>query len=179
MVGQQIAIIYDGELVSAPTVQEAITGGECTIDGMADYEEATNLASTIRIGSLSVELQEIRSNVVGARLGQQAIDTSLKAGAIGFGIVAVFMIAAYLLPGLAAAIALTLYVGLIVFLLAAFEITLTLPGIAGIILSVGMAVDANVIIFTRIKEEIGVGKTWILRSRQVLQRLSPRLSTET
>ena len=159
MVGQQIAIIYDGELVSAPTVQEAITGGECTIDGMADYEEATNLASTIRIGSLSVELQEIRSNVVGARLGQQAIDTSLKAGAIGFGIVAVFMIAAYLLPGLAAAIALTLYVGLIVFLLAAFEITLTLTGIAGIILSVGMAVDANVIIFTRIKEEIGVGKT--------------------
>lgn len=159
MVGQQIAIIYDGELVSAPTVQEAITGGECTIDGMTDYEEATNLASTIRIGSLSVELQEIRSNVVGARLGQQAIDTSLKAGAIGFGIVVVFMIAAYLLPGLAAAIALTLYVGLIVFLLAAFEITLTLPGIAGIILSVGMAVDANVIIFTRIKEEIGVGKT--------------------
>lgn len=159
LVGQQIAIIYDGEMVSAPTVQEPITGGECTIDGMTDYDEATNLASTIRIGSLSVELQEIRSNVVGARLGQQAIDTSLKAGAIGFAIVVVFMIAVYLLPGLAAAIALTLYVGLIILLLAAFEITLTLPGIAGIILSVGMAVDANVIIFTRIKEEIGLGKT--------------------
>lgn len=159
MVGQQIAIIYDGEMVSAPRVKEAITGGECTIDGMEDYDEANNLASTIRIGSLGVELQELRSNVVGAKLGQQAISTSLKAGAIGFGIVAVFMIAAYLIPGLAAVIALALYVGLILILLAAFEVTLTLPGIAGIILSVGMAVDANVIIFTRIKEEIGLGKT--------------------
>ena len=117
------------------------------------------MASTIRIGSLSVELQEMRSNVVGAKLGQQAIASSLKAGAIGFGIVIVFMIIVYLIPGLAASIALGLYVGLIVILLAAFEVTLTLPGIAGIILSIGMAVDANVIIFTRIKEEIGAGKT--------------------
>ncbi len=159
MVGQQIAIIYDGQMISAPRVKEAITGGECTIDGQEDYQEAETLASTIRIGSLSVELQELRSNVVGAKLGQQAISTSLKAGAIGFGIVAIFMIAAYLIPGLAAVIALSLYVGLIIILLAAFGVTLTLPGIAGIILSIGMAVDANVIIFTRIKEEIGLGKT--------------------
>lgn len=159
MIGQQIAIVYDGEIISAPQVKEAITGGECTIDGMASFEEAETLASTIRIGSLSVELQEMRSNVVGAKLGQQAIASSLKAGAIGFGIVILFMIIVYLIPGLAASIALGLYVGLIVILLAAFEVTLTLPGIAGIILSIGMAVDANVIIFTRIKEEIGAGKT--------------------
>ena len=147
-VGKPIYIVYDNEVVSAPVVREAITGGQCTIDGMSDFEEAENLAATIRIGSLSLELEELRSNVVGAKLGQQAITTSLKAGAVGFAIVAVFMIAVYLIPGLAAVLALSLYVGL----------TLTLPGVAGIILSIGMAVDANVIIFTRIKEEIGAGK---------------------
>ncbi len=158
-IGKRIGIIYDGSLVSYPTVNSAITGGECYIDGMQDYDEAENLAATIRIGSLSLELEELRSNVVGAKLGQEAIATSLKAGAIGFGIVAVFMIAVYLVPGLASVLALCLYVALELVLLSAFEITLTLPGIAGIILSIGMAVDANVIIFTRIKEEIGVGKT--------------------
>ena len=158
-VGKRIAIIYDGQIYSNPVVREAISGGQCQIDGMADYEEANDLAATIRIGSLSLELEELRSNVVGAKLGQEAISTSLKAGAVGCGIVVVFMIAAYLIPGVAASIALALYVGLIVILLSAFEVTLTLPGIAGIILSVGMAVDANVIIFTRIKEELGVGKT--------------------
>ncbi len=158
-IGKRIGIIYDGSLVSYPTVNSAITGGECYIDGMQDYDEAENLAATIRIGSLSLELEELRSNVVGAKLGQEAIATSLKAGAIGFGIVAVFMIAVYLVPGLASVLALCLYVALELVLLSAFEVTLTLPGIAGIILSIGMAVDANVIIFTRIKEEIGVGKT--------------------
>ena len=158
-IGKRIGIIYDGSLVSYPTVNSAITGGECYIDGMQDYDEAENLAATIRIGSLSLELEELRSNVVGAKLGQEAIATSLKAGAIGFGIVAVFMIAVYLVPGLASVLALCLYVALELVLLSAFEVTLTLPGIAGISLSIGMAVDANVIIFTRIKEEIGVGKT--------------------
>lgn len=159
MVGQQIAIVYDNSVVSAPVVQEAITQGQCTIDGIGSYEEAEDLASTIRIGSLSVELTELRSNVVGAKLGEEAIRTSLQAGAIGFAVVAIFMIVVYLVPGLAASLALALYVGLIVLLLVAFEVTLTLPGVAGIILSIGMAVDANVIIFTRIKEEIGKGKT--------------------
>lgn len=157
-VGKRISIIYDGAIISSPVVREAITGGQCQIDGMAGYDEANNLASTIRIGSLSLELEELRSNVVGAKLGEEAIATSLKAGAIGFALVAVFMIAVYLVPGVAAVLALALYVGLILILLAAFEVTLTLPGIAGIILSVGMAVDANVIIFTRIKEELGHGK---------------------
>lgn len=158
-VGKRIAIIYDGTIYSNPVVREAITGGQCQIDGMETYEEAEQLASTIRIGSLSLELEELRSNVVGAKLGQEAISTSLKAGAVGFAIVVVFMMIVYMVPGVAAVLALALYVGLILILLAAFEVTLTLPGIAGIILSVGMAVDANVIIFTRIKEEIGLGKT--------------------
>ncbi len=158
-IGKRIAIIYDNMIYSNPTVQQAITGGQAQITGMESYETAEQLASTIRIGSLSLELQELRSNVVGAKLGQEAISTSLKAAAIGFAIVAVFMIAVYLIPGLASVIALCLYVGLVLILLKAFEVTLTLPGIAGIILSIGMAVDANVIIFTRIKEEIGLGKT--------------------
>ena len=158
-VGKRIGIVYDGMMYSNPLVKEAITQGSCTIDGMTSFEEADKLASTIRIGSLSLELEELRSNVVGAKLGQEAISTSLKAGAIGFAIVVIFMIIVYLIPGLAAAIALCLYVGLIVVLLSAFEVTLTLPGVAGIILSIGMAVDANVIIFTRIKEEIGLGKS--------------------
>jgi SecD/SecF fusion protein len=158
-VGKRIAIIYDNMIYSNPVVREAITGGQCQIDGMDSYEEAENLAATIRIGSLSLELTELRSNVVGAKLGQEAISTSLKAGAIGFGIVVLFMLVVYMVPGLAASIALAIYVGVILILLAAFQVTLTLPGIAGIILSVGMAVDANVIIFTRIKEEIGHGKT--------------------
>lgn len=158
-VGKTIAIVYDGVMYSNPVVREPITGGQCTISGMDSYEEADILASTIRIGSLSLELEELRSNVVGAKLGQEAISTSLTAAAVGIALVCVFMIAVYRVPGLASALALALYTTVTVILLAAFEITLTLPGIAGIILSIGMAVDANVIIFTRIKEEIGVGKT--------------------
>lgn len=158
-IGKPIFIVYDNQIISQPNVREAITGGECRIDGMANYEEANNLAATIRIGSLSLELEELRSNVVGAKLGQEAISTSLKAGIIGFGIIVIFMMAVYLVPGIAAAIALSLYVGMMLVLLVGFEVTLTLPGVAGILLSIGMAVDANVIIFTRIKEEIGWGKT--------------------
>lgn len=158
-VGSYISIVYDGEVVSAPTVNEAITGGKCYIEGMEDYEAAEQLASTIRIGSLKLELEEIRSNVVGAKLGADAISTSLKAGAIGLVLVMLFMIVFYLIPGVAAALALAIYVALIVCLLSAFQITLTLPGIAGIVLTIGMAVDANVIIFSRIREELAEGKS--------------------
>lgn len=158
-IGSQIAIIYDGEVISAPTVNEAIGGGQAQISGDFTFEEAEQLASTIRIGTLSLELQELRSNVVGAKLGEEAIATSLKAGAIGFLLVILFMIFAYRLMGLASGIALTSYVGLVLGLLNGFEMTLTLPGIAGIILSIGMAVDANVIIFARIREELATGKT--------------------
>ena len=156
-VGQQISIIYDGEVISSPVVQQAIEDGQAVINGMSSYEEAESLASYIRIGGLSLELQELRSNVVGAQLGGEAIRTSLLAGAIGLAIVCVFMCFVYLLPGLASSLALLIYTGLVILLLNAFDITLTLPGIAGIILSIGMAVDANVIIFARVKEEISAG----------------------
>lgn len=158
-IGSQIAIVYDGEVISAPTVNEAINNGQAQISGSFTFEEAEQLASTIRIGTLSLELQELRSNVVGAKLGEEAIATSLRAGAVGFVLVLLFMIAAYRIMGLAAGIALTSYVGLVLGLLNGFDMTLTLPGIAGIILSIGMAVDANVIIFARIREELATGKT--------------------
>ena len=154
-----IYIVYDEEVVSAPSVQAAITDGYAIVEGMASYEEAELLASTIRIGGLKLELEELRSNVVGAQLGERAINTSIMAAAIGFAVIAIFMIAVYLIPGLASVIALLVYVVMIVLLLNGFDITLTLPGIAGIILSIGMAVDANVIIFARIREEIATGKT--------------------
>jgi len=154
-----IYIIYDGEVVSAPAVRAAITDGNAIIEGMESYEEAEKLASTIRIGGLKLELEELRSNVVGAQLGETAIETSLMAAVIGFAIIAVFMIFVYYIPGLASVIALGVYVVLTLLLLNGFDITLTLPGIAGIILSIGMAVDANVIIFARIREEIATGKT--------------------
>lgn len=157
--GESIGIYYDGEFVSVPTVNSPITGGEASITGMKDFEEAEQLASTIRIGGLKLELQELRSNVVGAQLGEEALKTSLYAGAIGLVIVMVFMTIVYLLPGFVSAIALLIYIGLTLLALNAFDITLTLPGIAGIILSIGMAVDANVIIFARVKEELGTGKT--------------------
>lgn len=156
---ETIAIYYDGELISVPSVNAEITDGQAIIEGNMSYEEAEQLASTIRIGGLSVELEEIRSNVVGAQLGEEAISTSLMAGAIGLAIVFVFMCVVYLLPGLASSLALIIYTGLILVLLNAFDITLTLPGIAGIILGIGMAVDANVIIFARVKEELTAGKS--------------------
>ena len=158
-IGQPISIIYDGETISSPTVQSAITGGTAYITGNFTYEEADNLASTIRIGGLQLELKELRSNVVGAQLGEEAISTSLMAGAIGFGLVFIFMICVYYLPGLAAGIALVIYTELVLVILNAFNVTLTLPGIAGIVLSIGMAVDANVIIFARVREEMARGKS--------------------
>ena len=156
---ETIAIYYDGELISVPSVNAEITDGQAIIEGNMSYEEAEQLASTIRIGGLSVELEEIRSNVVGAQLGEEAISTRLMAGAGGLAIVFVFMCVVYLLPGFASSLALVIYTGLILVLLNAFDITLTLPGIAGIILGIGMAVDANVIIFARVKEELTAGKS--------------------
>ena len=157
--GESIAIYYDDDFVSVPNVQAVITDGNAVITGQASVEEAQRIASTIRIGGLKLELEELRSNVVGAQLGSEAIHSSLIAAAVGFALVILFMIAVYYISGLAASLALCLYTELMVILLYAFEATLTLPGIAGIILSVGMAVDANVIIFARIREELATGKT--------------------
>ena len=156
-VGGYLPIVYDGEIISYPQVMSAITGGEAQISGMSSYEQADVLATQIRIGSLSLELRELESSVVGAQLGSQAISTSLKAAAIGLVIVMIFMIVMYAIPGVAATLALAIYTTLVIAIIYLFEVTLTLPGIAGIILSIGMAVDANVIIFARIREEIAAG----------------------
>lgn len=158
-VGKIIYIVYDGKVVSAPRVNEAITGGSAQIDGMSSYDEANTLASYVRIGAMPLELKEMRSQVVGAKLGETAIQTSLLAGAIGLAILCLFMIIVYRVPGVAACLALVIYVALDIFILSVYEITLTLSGIAGIVLSIGMAVDANVVIFSRIREEIGAGKS--------------------
>ena len=154
-----IGIYYDGKLISVPNVQTAITGGEGQISGMSSYEEADKLAQSIRIGGLSLELEELRSNVVGAQLGADAISTSILAGLIGVGIIMIFMVIVYRIPGLVASIALVAYTMMMMLCVNFLGITMTLPGIAGIILSIGMAVDANVIIFARIREELAIGMT--------------------
>ena len=154
-----IGIYYDDAFVTVPNVNSEIKDGRAEISGAMDYTKANALATTIRSGALNLELEELRSNVVGAQLGQDAIKTSLIAGAIGLAIVFVFMCVVYLLPGLASGLALLIYTGLVLVSLNAFDITLTLPGIAGIILGIGMAVDANVIIFARVGEELAAGKS--------------------
>ena len=158
-IGKSISIVYDGEVISAPTVQTAITDGKCQITGMESIDAARELASTIRIGALSLELEELYSNVVAAQLGQEALSTSVVAGLIGIILIVIFMICVYRVPGIAAGWSLILYTFLMLGALNAFDLTLTLPGIAGIILSIGMAVDANVIIYARIREEISAGRS--------------------
>ncbi|MCC6093668.1 MAG: protein translocase subunit SecD, partial [Eubacterium sp.] len=156
-VGKTISIIYDGQTVSSPTVEQEISGGKAQITGMSSLEEAQKLASYIRIGSLSLELNEIYSNVVGASLGQEALSTSVVAGVIGLLLVVLFMIVIFRMSGVAAGWALVIFTFLDLGFMNAFDITLTLPGIAGLILTIGMAVDANVIIYTRVREELATG----------------------
>lgn len=158
-VGKQIGIYLDNNLVSNPEVQEVIPNGEASISGIGGREEALDLATVIRAGALPVELDVMSVTAVGPQLGANSFSRSLYAGAIGIIVVLLFMLAYYRLPGLVADIALTIYIIIVLMIMAGLKATLTLPGIAGIILSVGMAVDANVIIFERIKEEIRVGKT--------------------
>lgn len=159
-VGEQLAIVYDNKLVSAPVLKSEISDGEAIIEGSFDeFSKAEELASTLRIGALPLELRNIHDNVVGATLGSEALESSLLAGAIGLLLIIIFMIVMYRLPGVSASIALLFYVGAMLLVLHALDVTLTLPGIAGILLSIGMAVDANCIIFSRVREELATGKT--------------------
>ncbi len=158
-IGKIVPIEYDGEVISTPRVDAKITGGRAVIENMDSYQEAETLASQIRIGSLSLELEELTSQVVGASLGEEAIATALTAAAIGLGLIIVFLIAFYWIAGVATTLGLLTYSTLVVAIIYLFEITLTLPGIAGIILGIGMAVDANVVINARIKEELALGKS--------------------
>ena len=158
-VGKIIYIVYDGKVVSAPNVKQTISGGSASITDISDYDEADTLATYIRIGSIPLTLKEVSSNIVGAQLGHDAIRSSLIAAGIGLALLCIFMIVLYRLPGVVATIALWMYTIVVLFLVSVYDLTLTLPGIAGIILGIGMAVDANVIIYTRIREELGVGRS--------------------
>ena len=156
---ESIGIYYDDKFISVPTVSAAIGDGKCVINGMADYEEAEKLATFIRVGAINLKLDVLEWNVVGAQLGGEALSTSVKAAVIGLVLVMVFMLVMYSVSGVSASVALGIYATLVVAFVYWFEITLTLPGIAGIILGIGMAVDANVIIFARIREEIADGQS--------------------
>ncbi|ONI46563.1 protein-export membrane protein SecD [Candidatus Epulonipiscium fishelsonii] len=153
-IGKAIIIKLDGEIISAPVVNEEIRGGTCMISGTFTPDSAKSLAELISAGALPFALESVSSTSVGAKLGMDAFNSSLKAGIYGFSIILIFMLCVYRINGLAGNLALTLYVSMLIMFLSWTSSTLTLPGIAGIILSIGMAVDANVIIFTRIKEEL-------------------------
>ena len=158
-IGKQISILLDGEVLTSPVVNEAITGGKAQISGSRNVEEAERLAILLRSGSLPVKLEMLENRTVGPTLGQDSKDKSIKAFAIGLAGVFLFMAVYYRASGVVADIVLLFYTLLLLAIMRALNATLTLPGIAGIILSIGMAVDANVLIFERFKEEIQSGKT--------------------
>ncbi|MDH8677138.1 protein translocase subunit SecD [Fusibacter bizertensis] len=155
----QIAVVLDGKVISAPTSRVVITSGEATIDGNFTYDTANELAMLIRGGALPVQLEEVQTSVIGPTLGLNSFNSAIKAAIYGIIIVMLFMMIYYRIPGIIASIALTLYATVVVYVMVGLGATLTLPGIAGIVISLGMAVDANVIIFERLKEEMKVGKS--------------------
>ena len=157
-VGESLAIFLDGEVISQPVIREAIAGGTATVSGGFTPEEARDLVRNLNFGALPVPIELVASGTVGPTLGAEALEAGLLASSIGFMLVALFMIGWYRLPGLIASIALAVYVLITVAIIKFIPITLTTSGIAGFILSVGMAVDANVLIFERMKEEIRQGK---------------------
>ncbi|HHX23286.1 MAG TPA: protein translocase subunit SecD [Thermoanaerobacterales bacterium] len=156
---QPIIIMLDEQVISAPQVQNVITGGEAVITNMYSIEQAAELAGLIRAGALPVDLEQRQIMTIGPTLGADSLSKSLNAGVIGIAAVLVFMLLYYRLPGLVADIALIIYIMLVLLIFASIGATLTLPGIAGFILSIGMAVDANVLIFERFKEELRMGKS--------------------
>ncbi|MCU0507722.1 MAG: protein translocase subunit SecD [Anaerolineae bacterium] len=158
-IGGTLAIVLDNVVLSAPTIQSAITGGQGVITGRYSLEEARNLAVQLRYGALPVPLEVVNRNTIGATLGADSVQKSILAGAIGLVTVLIFMTIYYRLPGFLAALALILYAGINLALYKLIPVTLTLPGIAGFLLSTGMAVDANILIFERMKEELRWGRT--------------------
>lgn len=154
----QIAIAVDGQVISAPWADSVITSNECMISNMSQ-DDAYNLSLQIRSGALPLELVEIQTSLIGPTLGQDALQSAVNAAIVGLLLVVLFMIGYYRVPGLIASVALILYTTIILFTMVGLKATLTLPGVAGIVLSLGMAVDANVVIFERLKEELRNGKT--------------------
>ncbi|HAS73304.1 MAG TPA: protein translocase subunit SecD [Clostridiales bacterium UBA8960] len=155
----QIAIILDGEIISAPYTRIVISDGAAIIQGNFTYDSANNLAMLIRGGALPVQLEEVLTSVIGPTLGLDSFNSAVKAAFIGIIFVMIYMIIFYKIPGAIASVALTLYACIVLYVMIGLNATLTLPGIAGIVISLGMAVDANVIIFERLKEEIHTGKS--------------------
>ncbi|MBS4534237.1 protein translocase subunit SecD [Clostridium sp. D2Q-14] len=154
-----VRIVLDGEEISTPEVGAVITDGKATIEGEFTIEEVTELATLISGGALPMEMEEVQSSTIGPTLGLTSLDKSIFAAGIGLILIFMFMLIVYRIPGLISIIALTIYVLLVLFTMVSINATLTLPGIAGLILSIGMAVDANVVIFERIKEDIKSGKS--------------------
>ena len=157
-IGRQIAIYLDGEELISPTVESAITNGSGVINGMGSAERATTIAAKIQSGALPLELTQDKVDKVSATLGRDALSTSVTAAIIGILLVMLLMIIRYRLNGVVASWALSIYVIVLFMLIAVFHIQLTLPGLAGVVLGIGMAVDANVIIFERFNEEVRAGK---------------------
>ncbi|MDU1411750.1 MAG: protein translocase subunit SecD [Clostridium sp.] len=158
-VGKSIAIKMDGEMLTNPTVQEAITGGKAQISGMANLEEASEKANIINSGALPVTLESASAQTVGPTIGSEALQLSKKAAIIGISLVILFMIIYYRIPGFIASVALVLYSCIVLIIFGQFGVVLSLSGIAGLLLTIGMAVDANVLIFERTKEELRLGKS--------------------
>ena len=156
-IGKTISIYMDDEVVSSPVVQNTITNGKAVINGMSSMDEATKLAGVISSGALPVSIKAVSINNVGAQLGSEALPNAVKAGVIGIGIIFLFAIIYYRIPGIFASIALTLYITLVLLVFTELKVALTLPGIAALLLTIGMAVDANILIFERIKEELKNG----------------------
>ena len=158
-VGKPIAIILDGKIISAPNVREPIPSGKAQISGNFKAEDVQDLVIKLKAGALPIPVKLVETRIVGPSLGRDSVDRSKVAGILGFAFIIAFMILYYRLPGFLAVIALAIYVPLTLAGLALIRTTLTLPGIAGFLLSIGMAVDANIIIFERLKEELRLGKT--------------------
>ena len=174
-IGKRILIVMDNDVISAPTVNSEITDGEAMITGGFTGDSAQELADLIKEGAMPFDLSVMEMNNIGARLGANAIETSLKSAVVGVALVLLFMLLVYRVGGFAADWALVIYMGLEVAVLSLFNVTLTLPGIAGVILSVGMAVDANVIIFERFKEEVSSGKTMRTAVKTSFSRALPAI----
>lgn len=174
-IGKRVGIFIDGQLISAPTVQSEIPGGQAVITGAGSLEEARALARSLQAGALPVPVELIAQQTVGPSLGSDSLQASLKAGLIGFAFVALFMIFLYRLPGLMAIVALALYAGLSLTIFKYIPVTLTLSGIAGFILSIGIAVDANVLVFERLKEEWRLGKSLPVALEDAFRRAWPSI----
>lgn len=174
-VGRPLAIFLDGQLLSAPTVQEPITGGKAQITGQFSVQEARQLVQDLNAGALPVPITLLSQQNVGASLGHDSLQKSLKAGAVGFLLVVLFMLLVYRVPGIFACFALLLYLAFLLALFKIIPVTLTLAGVAGVILSVGMAVDANVLIFARMREELREGKTLLVAIEEGFSRAWPSI----